>query len=976
VGERFWGDVPPATPVSPEEAVALARSLFGVEGRARPMGSNQETNLRIDAGDTSYVLKVANPAFGPDVLDLQNAAMRHLAAAGLRVPDPVPASQGPDVVVTDIGGSPHHVRLLTYVSGDLLSDAEHLAAPVLDRFGRLVARVAAGLADFDHPAADRPLQYDTRRATEVVGALAPSVADVSRRTKVLSVSDTAWAALAPLAHDLRTQVVHADLADYNVVAGWDADGRPVPDGIIDFGDVMRSWLVADLATAIASLLARPRSRPVQDACAVAAGFHRELPLTHAEVAALWPLVVARATVLAVSVDDILAADPDNSYAREEQPLDWRILDRVADVPQELAEEALRLALGVRMSDRVLAAAGWRAEADVVDLDHDPVRVDLSVRTDLLANGGWTDPPAVRAAVEGALAGRTGVLPHDEGRLTQVVVDTAEETPTVALGTTLLAPAGTPVRAPASGTVRAVAGGSVVLACGVVDVVLRGVRALVPAGAEVVAGQVAGAIADVAGDAPLPPHVHVQVVRAPGVLPLPCVEPSLADAWVALCPDPISLLGLSPDLDAGDDASGVLDRRDRVVAPVQEHYYARPPQIERGWRQHMVDTRGRAYLDMVNNVAVLGHSHPAVTAAARRQLRLLNTNSRFHYDALVRFGERITELLPDSLDTVFFVNSGSEAVDLALRLVRTATGRRDVVCLRGAYHGWTTAADEVSTTLNDNPRALETRPPWVHLAPMPNLYRGEHREPDATERYAAELSSVVAGIEGGPAGFIAEPLSGNAGGVLVPPGYLPAVHETVRAAGGLCISDEVQVGYGRTGSHFWGFEAHGIVPDVVTMAKAAGNGHPVGFVVTRREVAEAFAAEGSFFSSVGGSPVSSVVGLAVLDTIRDEDLQGNAGRVGGHLRERLRALTDEHPLVGTIHGEGLYLGVELVRDRSTLEPATAEAFAICGRLLELGVMTYPTGDFSNVLKVKPPLCITEASADFFVERLDEVLGAGW
>ena len=974
--ERFWGEIPPATPVSPEQGAALARDLFGITATARPLGSNQETNLLLTAVDASYVLKVANPAFGPDVLDLQNAAMRHLAAARLRVPEPVTAPDGSDVVDADIGGSRHHVRLLSYIPGGLLSDAEHLAAPVLNRFGRLVARAVRGLADFDHPAAGRPLQYDTRRAAEVVDALAPSVADVSRRTKVQSVSRTAWAALAPLVDDLRTQVVHADLADYNVVVGRDSDGRPVPDGIIDFGDVMRSWLVADLATAIASLLARPRSRPIQDACTVAAGFHGELPLTHAEVAALWPLVVARATVLAVSVDDILAADPENAYAHEEQPLDWRIVDRVADVPVELAEEALRLALGVRMSDRVLHGSGWRADVDVVDLDHDPVRVDLSVRTDLLADGAWTDPAAVRAAVDGALAGRTGILAHDEGRLTEVVGDSAEETPTVALGTTLLAPAGTPVRAPAGGTVRAVAHGSVVLACGVVDVVLRGARTGDPVGAEVVPGQVVGAIAEVAASSPLPPHLHVQVVRAPGVLPPPYVEASLADAWIALCPDPVSLLGLSPDLDVGDDARDVLDRRDRVVATVQEHYYARPPQIERGWRQHLIDTCGRAYLDVVNNVAVLGHSHPAVTAAATRQLRLLNTNTRFHYDALVRFGERITELLPDPLDTVFFVNSGSEAVDLALRLVRTATGRRDVVCLRGGYHGWTTAADEVSTTLNDNPRALETRPTWVHLAPMPNLYRGEHRGPDAAERYAAELSSVVEGIEGGPAGFIAEPLSGNAGGVLMPPGYLPTVYETVRSAGGLCISDEVQVGYGRTGSHFWGFEAHGVVPDVVTMAKAAGNGHPVGFVVTRRDVAEAFAAEGSFFSSVGGSPVSSVVGLAVLDTIRDEDLQGNARRVGGHLRERVRALVDEHPLVGTVHGEGLYLGVELVGDRSTLEPATAEAFAICERLLELGVISYPTGDFSNVLKVKPPLCITQASADFFVDRLDEVLRAGW
>jgi len=191
-----------------------------------------------------------------------------------------------------------------------------------------------------------------------------------------------------------------------------------------------------------------------------------------------------------------------------------------------------------------------------------------------------------------------------------------------------------------------------------------------------------------------------------------------------------------------------------------------------------------------------------------------------------------------------------------------------------------------------------------------------------------------------------------------------------------ISDEVQVGYGRTGSDFWGFQIHGVVPDVITMAKAAGNGHPIGFVVTRREIADQFSSQGSFFSSVGGSPVSSAVGLAVLDSIREENLQDSAARVGGHLSKRLRALAERHPIIGCVHGRGLYQGVELVRDPETREPATEEATAICERLRELGVIDHATGDHSNVLKVKPPLCITRDSADFFVERLDEVLSMGW
>jgi 4-aminobutyrate aminotransferase-like enzyme len=331
-----------------------------------------------------------------------------------------------------------------------------------------------------------------------------------------------------------------------------------------------------------------------------------------------------------------------------------------------------------------------------------------------------------------------------------------------------------------------------------------------------------------------------------------------------------------------------------------------------------------------------------------------------------------------LDTVFLVNSGSEADDLALRLAMAATGRHDIVAVAEAYHGWTYATDAISTSIADNPNALSTRPSWVHTVPSPNAYRGEHRGPEAS-RYAPEAVEIITNLAARgtpPAAFICEPFYGNAGGMALPDGYLKAVYGAVRAEGGLAIADEVQVGYGRTGRWFWAFEQQDVVPDIVCVAKAMGNGQPLGAVITTKAIADAYRTQGYFFSSAGGSPVSCVVGLTVLDAIESEGLQENALTIGDHLKARINQLATRHPIIGTVHGSGLYMGVELVRDRVTLEPAAAETEAICERMRELGVIVQPTGDRQNVLKMKPPMCITRESADFFVDMLDRVLTTGW
>ncbi|MFZ0323701.1 MAG: aminotransferase class III-fold pyridoxal phosphate-dependent enzyme, partial [Actinomycetes bacterium] len=734
--------------------------------------------------------------------------------------------------------------------------------------------------------------------------------------------------------------------------------------------------VSDAAVAALSLVLHDLENPLLLVRDVVLGFHGVLPLTETEIDAVWPLVVARAAACVVSSEQQAAMEPHNQYAQDSREGDDAIMRAVASVPPLLARQTLRTAVGLPGPS---PAPRLPLLGPLFDGQATLTPVDLSVTSRWLREGAWHSVEAVASAVRDAAGhGRTPYAAYGRARLSAAQDDCRDEPAATSLGLDVFAPVGSAVRSPLDATVTSVDPLTLAITDATHALVLGGVATTVSVGGPVTAGDLVGHVAMVAG-CDLPPHVHVQ--WAPPGVPAPSqTTASLAPAWLALCPDPSASMRLEPsESPASRSASALLDRRENVVAGVQEHYYSAPPRIERGWRHHLYDTDARSYLDVVNNVATLGHSHPAVTNAVVRQLELLNTNSRFNYRAIVDFSERLASLLPDPLDTVFLVNSGSEAVDLALRIARSATGHDHVISVQSAYHGWTTATDAVSTSLADNPQAMSNRPAWVHPVLSPNVYRGEHRGDDAAQLYADDVARAVSDVRevgGGVAAYVAEALYGNAGGVLLPAGYLTRVYSTVREAGGLCIADEVQVGYGRTGHHFWAFEQQDVVPDIVTVAKAAGNGMAVAAVVTTRAVADAFASQGSFFSSVGGSPVSCAAGLAVIDTVLDEGLQENARVVGDHLRTRLEQLAELHPIIGAVHGLGLYLGVELVRDRDTLEPATDETAAICDRMLSLGVIVQPTADHLNVLKVKPPMCLTRSSADFFVDVLDEVLANGW
>ncbi len=425
---------------------------------------------------------------------------------------------------------------------------------------------------------------------------------------------------------------------------------------------------------------------------------------------------------------------------------------------------------------------------------------------------------------------------------------------------------------------------------------------------------------------------------------------------------------------------LLAERRRRIGPSVRLSYRQPVQIVRGWQQYLFDEQGRRYLDAYNNVAHVGHAHPEVVRAASEQLATLNTNTRYLHDRIVEYATRLCATLPPPLEVCFFLNSASEANELALRLARTATGARDLIVLEAAYHGHTSSLIDISPYKHAGPGG-QGAPDWVHVAPLPDGYRGEFKydDPQAGEKYAARVSALLAGIarQGRkPAGFIAETCPSVGGQIFFPSGYLAAAYREVREAGGVCIADEVQTGLGRLGSSLWGFLDEGVVPDMVVMGKPIGNGFPLGVVVSTREIAARFDNGMEFFSTFGGNPVACSVGLAVLGIVERDHLMEHAARVGDRLRNALLALKQRYPLIGDVRGRGLFLGLELVSDQNTREPAHVEAAAVADRLCQRGILLGTDGPLHNVVKIRPPMPFDENDADRLVGELDRILSEGF
>ena len=416
---------------------------------------------------------------------------------------------------------------------------------------------------------------------------------------------------------------------------------------------------------------------------------------------------------------------------------------------------------------------------------------------------------------------------------------------------------------------------------------------------------------------------------------------------------------------------VIADRYKVISPILSVSYDDPIYVTKSAFQYMYDAYGNTYLDAYNNIPHVGHSHPKVVEAGQRQMAKLNTNTRYIYDILNEYSEKLLSKFPSKLNTVYFVNSGSAASDLAIRMAKTHTGFDNIMVMEHGYHGNTQITIDISDYKFNN-KLGHGQKDYIIKPEIPDIYRGKYKGENAGKQFAQDSIKVINSLDKQIAAFISEPILGCAGQVQLADGYLTELYPAIRKHGGVCISDEVQTGFGRLGKYFWGFEAQNVVPDIVIIGKPMGNGHPMGAVVTTQSIAGSFSKGVEFFSSFGGNPVSCTIGLAVLEVIEEENLQENARIVGNYYYSLLKELQKDHNKIGNIRGNGLFIGIELVKDRNNSQPATNLAKFVKNEFRNRNILLSTDGPFKNVIKSKPPLCFNKDNVEQVVETLNNIL----
>ncbi len=1007
---------------SPSEAEEILSRRFGGAGNVRSLPSERDQNFLVRFADgRRAVLKISHAGEERGILELQHQALKRLAerAPGVAVPRVLPTTDGAEILETaGSDGESHYVRLLSWINGAMLAEIRPHTPELLESLGRVIGQIDVGLEGLEHPAARRPLKWDLARAGWIREHL-EAIDDRARRALVQRVLDRFDEEITPALAGVRSGIIYNDANDHNVlVRGEDPWSRRVT-GVIDFGDLVDSAVICDLAIA-AAYASLGKADPITAAARVVAGYHSVRTITEPESDLLDGLITTRLAVSVVNAAIQRARVPDNAYLTVSETAAWAALERLLALPPRLSRVVLRDACGLAGVATAPAVASWlRTHPDELgplvspDWGAGARVIDLSVSSLLLGDlNAAADAAAFSRAIADATAEQGATMAvgrYDEPRLVytsdafQVAGNDGPEARTIHIGLDLFLPPGTPVFAPLGGVVHSfrdnaapkdygptvilkhtVDGGEIAFYTlyGHLD---RDSLGWLRPGQPVPLGSVVGRVGDVDVNGGWAPHLHFQIVTDlleyqgdfPGV-----ARPVQRSAWKSLSPDPNLIARIPPARFPPPDQPlpQLMEKRRHHLGPSLSIAYRRPLEIVRGWQQYLYDVDGQRYLDAVNNVPHVGHSHPRVVRAGQQQMAVLNTNTRYLHELIVRYAERLWATLPSSLSVCYFVNSGSEANELALRLARAYTGKRDVIVVEGAYHGNTSTLVDVSPYKHDGPGGAGA-PAWVHKIPMPDLYRGRYRkdEPAAGERYGTFVAEAVGRIRARgtqPAAFLCESILSSAGQIVLPEGFLNSAYGHTRKAGGVCIADEVQTGFGRVGSYFWAFETQDVVPDIVTLGKPMGNGHPIGAVMTTPEIAAAFANGMEYFSTYGGNPVSCAIGLAVLDVIADEGLQSNARTVGRDLLLGLRELGARHPLIGDVRGLGMFLGVELVRDRTTLEPAAEEAGYAASRMREKGILVSTDGPLHNVLKIKPPLVFTGEDAEHLVATLDAVLAEGY
>ena len=961
----------------------LLKNNYGISGEIQPLAGERDLNFKVTSGDAAYVFKVQSYD-EIESIKVQNLILKWLETSEeFRWQRLIPTRGNDDFFAID---SSRIGRLLTWVDGNLWS-ASDITSPLRTKLGQAVAQLDRNLATLNNSEIEsvlsRPFKWNVLQTESLLSDLEfvdPELREIVR-TLLLDVIE-----ILPRLNSLPTQLIHNDANDNNVLVSDSGD-----IGIIDFGDIILAPRICGLAVACAYAL-KNDDDPILSILDIVRGYHCVAALTPPELEFLFPLIRARIATSIVMAAQQGAQNPTNNYLQISQSTFVPVLTKLSTTSAELSHFRFRHVCGYEASPTSRAVRQYlmSGRAKIADVVFPPLQQAKKVRFDWssASSGAPKTAAEIQAAMD-ELGVDVAIGNYCEDRNVyegDAYAVAHEQRRTVHLGVDLFAPAGTPVYAALDGVVELFNDNFAPLDYGPVIILRHETDEGIPfytlyghlsrpsleplyIGKPIAAGEQIATMGEEFENVGWAPHTHFQLltslcdmgVDVYGVAPLH--ELAL---WRSISPNPNLCLRIEDGVDvhAHLNESQLLSERAVKMSRALSLNFKTPIEITSGKGAYLFDREQRPYLDLVNNVAHVGHSHPRVVAAGQRQMEMLNTNTRYINQNAIEYARALANTMPDPLTVIFFVNSGSEANDLALRLARAHTHARGMLVLEHAYHG------HLSSIIDISPYKFAGKggqgcPDYVRVVPIPDSYKGKHRGADAGSHYVTELEAQLASLQEPLCAFISESIVSTAGQVTLAEGFLPAAYDRVRAAGGVCIADEVQIGMGRVGSHFWGFELHGVIPDIVTIGKPIGNGHPMAAVVTTPEIAASFMTGMEYFNTFGGNPVSAAIGQSVLDVIADQYLQANAASTGNYLMNSVRQLAHDIPFIGDVRGSGLFIGIELVEDRDFQTPATKRTSDLIEFAKQRGVFLSSDGPDNNVLKIKPPLVITHSDVDLFL-----------
>jgi 4-aminobutyrate aminotransferase-like enzyme/Ser/Thr protein kinase RdoA (MazF antagonist) len=987
------------------EAEAILQHQYKKIGKAILLYGELDLNFKVNTNE-NYILKISHSQTDENYLAFQIALHLHIekAAPPFLFPKIITTPNGDAIIDhTDHHGVKRKVRLLSWIEGRLWSSVNPITSLLREDLGKACGLLTTTLQSFDHPYAHRYFDWDI---SDSLWTTNHHHLFEGQQLDIVKYFQNLFKSIQPIYTKLRHSVIHNDVNDNNIIVSHDKL-NPTVMALIDYGDAVYTQSINDVAVTLAYGIMRLPD-PLTAAAEIVKGYHEAFPLQDKELELLYTLVAMRLVISVTKSAQNKIQHPENTYLQISDADAWHLLNKWKAIHPNYAYYSFRAACGLTPCPQEQAFENYAATIAPSSLFSNQnieqyLPIDLSISSTLLGNyAEYKNDALFNEKIMQLVQKNPNTIftgGYGEARALYTTNAFKQEANdgnkhrTIHLGVDFWAIAGTDVIAPLDGEIVTSYnndfdkdyGPTIILKHTIneqhVFFTLYGHLSKASltnkhVGQHIKKGETIGALGNEQENGKWPPHLHFQIIldllshtqNFNGVS-----APSQWNVFSSLCPNPNLLLGIGTLHHQNKiNFDTALQFRKQHLGKSLSLSYQKHLHIVRGEGCYLYDDDGQAYLDTVNNVAHVGHEHPLVVKAGQQQMAVLNTNTRYLHPEILKFTEELLTYFPPELSVVHFVNSGSEANELALRMAKTVTRQKDIIALEMGYHGNTQACVDVSS-YKFNRKGGSGKPEHSAIVPLPDAFRGLYRGADSGTKYAQHLQTTIDELKlkgRNVAAFLAESIVSCGGQIDLPKSYLAEAYKIVRNEGGLCIADEVQVGFGRVGTHFWGFEMHDVIPDIVVLGKPIGNGHPLGAVVCTRAVADGFANGMEFFNTFGGNPVSCAIGRAVLNVIKTEGLQQHAKVIGDYLTTAFNHLKATYPIIADVRGKGLFLGIELMEKDNT--PATTKTAYIAERMKERGVLMSVDGPDNNVLKIKPPLCFSKVDANTLLENLKIIL----